>query len=407
MYPVIMNLSRWQPFGLPLSSFPWNILATVALLTICWLLLGGAQRWGKWRLAAYVLAGLTALGGAACLAATVGKVHSYGLMLALGVLTGIAVARWRAKRCGEDPDTVSTLGILALVGGVIGARVSFVIEHWDEYAGKDLIEMGKLTSGGLVFDGGLFLAIVLVGGYLWLRKLPVRRLLDIIAISAMIGLAFGRMGCLLNGCCYGGVCSESFPLAVHFPYAASPPIYPHDTANPFPPKTDHSAVYSVHAGRYSDPKHQPYLAVPPELMGPRGLIRPGDLTTARQFEVAHHSHSLAVEPSQIYGIANALILAALMTAVFRLRTRDGQAFAMLFVFYPLTRFMLEIIRDDNPNMTLTPAQWKCLVMAGIGAALMVALRRLPASSGPALAGRLAAREVSHRSAKSGNRRKRR
>jgi phosphatidylglycerol:prolipoprotein diacylglycerol transferase len=272
------------------------------------------------------------------------------------------------------------------VGGVAGARISYVIEHWSDFSGN-LVEAAKVTSGGLVFDGGLILALVLVLAYLYRKRLPVRRFMDIMAISAMVGLAFGRVGCLLNGCCYGGLCDERFPLAVHFPYSAPPLVAPHDGVNPYPPGSSPSPVYShqVAQGQLKD--------VPPDLMYRGYLKAPEDLKTPAQVEVARHAHSLAVQPAQVYGIVNALVLAGLLSAFFRLRTREGQVFALMLILYPITRFVLEYIRDDNPGMALTPAQVKCLFIAAGGIIVMALLRLLPASSGPTGAERLAAAEA--------------
>ena len=133
------------------------------------------------------------------------RVFGYGLMLVLGFLTAIAFAQWRARRSGESAEAIAQCGIVALILGVVGARLAFVIEQWDSFkrAANPLGEMLDITSGGLIYYGGLILAAAGVVGYLKLKRLPMRRYLDIVAASLMIGLAFGRMGCFLIGCCYG------------------------------------------------------------------------------------------------------------------------------------------------------------------------------------------------------------
>jgi len=114
------------------------------------------------------------------------------------------------------------------------------------------------------------------------------------------------------------------------------------------------------------------------------------LTDPHDWRIARSTRSLPVHPAQAYGIVNALVLAAILSAILRLRTREGQVFAWLLVLYPITRFMLEYIRDDNPGMVLTPAQVKCLILAGVGLAGLLLLKRLPASCGPTWARREAA-----------------
>ncbi len=425
MQPVLLDLSQWRPFGVALDSFFLRVLAFavfagMGLAAGSFLVRRRAARKGRFPSVAEILVAVSLLPVAGGLLWAVSKLHAYGLMMALGFLTAIGVGRWRARRSGEDPEVISTLGILALIGGVTGARLSYVMEHWGDFAGGraggegQLAKMLKLTSGGLVFDGGLVLAVLLVGVYLWRRRLPIRRFLDILAICSMIGLAFGRVGCLLNGCCYGGVCREEFPLALHFPYAAAPWVYPHaEGKSPYPPDTHTSAVYDVQASRYGNRADRSQdvaggreLRVPEALWNEKRLKVPGELRAADEFEAARAARALAVEPAQVYGMVNALVLTALLYAVYRLRRREGQVFALMLVFYPLTRFMLEIIRDDNPNMALTPAQWKCLVILALGVGLLGWLRRLPASCGPVWADRTAAESVGAGASARGRRKRR-
>ncbi len=387
MHPLLVDLSQFKPFGLSPESMAVRVAVFVLVAIGAHLLTTGLvrrtrgrPRWWTDPAAWAMVAGLAVM--VAALVWVVSRVHSYGLMLALGFLTAMALTRRRLRRCGEDPDWVNPLAILALTAGVIGARLAYVIQFSDRFrplGEGGLVDVLKLTSGGLVFDGGLILAVVTVLVFLRVKKLPVRRFMDILAISAMVGLAFGRVGCFLNGCCFGGRVHAEFPLAVQFPYASSPLIYPHDEGeNPYPPSARISLVYAHQF------EHDADLVVPSELTAGRLLKAPRDLATPAEWKVARETRSLPVHPAQVYAIVNALILASLLAAIFRLRTREGQVFAWLLILYPITRFMLEIIRDDTPNglMTLTVAQMKCVGLVALGAALLVALRRLPARSGP-------------------------
>ncbi len=393
MRPMLIDLTDWRPFGVPLDSPLVKVSLALALVGLGLWLAGvlsrrRAVRTGRWpSLAEWALVAALAA-SAAALMVVVGQVHSYGLMMALGFLAAIALARWRTRRAGENPEVINALGIIALVGGVVGARLSYVFEHWSDplspmshgSLGERLTEVARLSSGGLVFDGGLILALLAVLVYLRLRKLPVRRFLDILAISCMVGLAFGRMGCLLNGCCFGGTCDVDYPLAVEFPYAARPLVHAHGEG--YPPASHVSPVFShqFHQGQL-EPEQLPGALV--ETDGGRARLRPpSELSTPAELAAGRHAHSRPVHPAQAYGIVNALVLAGLLTGLYRLRTREGQVFAMTFVLYPITRFVLEYIRDDNPGMVLTPAQIKCIVLLAFGVAMLVALRWLPRSAGP-------------------------
>jgi hypothetical protein len=164
------------------------------------------------------------------------RIYGYGLMLVLGFLSGIALARWRARRSGEDPEGIPILGVLALVGGVVGARLAYVVEQLYRdpiHAPRSLGDILNVTSGGLIYYGGVLGAVLALVTYLAIKKRPLRRYGDILAVSFMVGLAFGRAGCLLNGCCYGGACDEHSPLATHFPMYSQPLVKLDSSPGPF------------------------------------------------------------------------------------------------------------------------------------------------------------------------------
>ena len=105
------------------------------------------------------------------------------------------------------------------VTGIFGARLFYIIEYWDEYqkptVSATVLAIINYTKGGLVVYGALAGAGAATIVFLWRNKLPVLKLCDIIAPSLLVGLALGRVGCFLNGCCYGGQCD--LPWAVTFP----------------------------------------------------------------------------------------------------------------------------------------------------------------------------------------------
>src|SRR5215211_3802533 len=151
-------------------------------------------------------------------------------MLVLGFLLAAQLAKWLAGRCGFNGDTFVNAALLALISGVIGARLSHVIESLadptniefarnNKSAWDNFLSMLNVSSGGLTFYGGFLLATpVLIGYALW-KKVPLLKGMDIIAPALMVGLAFGRIGCFFNGCCYGEECSLSWGAA--FPYGSN------------------------------------------------------------------------------------------------------------------------------------------------------------------------------------------
>jgi phosphatidylglycerol---prolipoprotein diacylglyceryl transferase len=143
-------------------------------------------------------------------------IHWYGVLIALGFIAGLWTASRRAPRSGISPDAVFDLGPILLVGAIIGSRALYVVSYWDRsFAGKPWYEPFMIHHGGLVFYGGLIAATL--GGIIYARyrKLPIWRLADVLAPSIALGYAFGRIGCFMNGCCYGH--TTDLPWNVHFP----------------------------------------------------------------------------------------------------------------------------------------------------------------------------------------------
>jgi phosphatidylglycerol:prolipoprotein diacylglycerol transferase len=140
----------------------------------------------------------------------------YGVMMALGFFSGLWTATRRAQRVNVPGDVIADVTTWLLVGSIIGARFVFVTTYWkQEFAGKPFTEVFMIQNGGLVYYGGLIGAAVAAFIYLTWKNLPLWKILDILAPSAALGSVFGRLGCLLNGCCFGHPCD--LPWAVHFP----------------------------------------------------------------------------------------------------------------------------------------------------------------------------------------------
>jgi phosphatidylglycerol:prolipoprotein diacylglycerol transferase len=292
------------------------------------------------------------------------------------------------------------------VGGVVGARLAFVIERWDELfsrAADPLLEVVNITSGGLIYYGGVVLAAVIVLLYLRLKRLPARRYLDIIAPSLMIGLAFGRMGCFLNGCCYGQRVDEGYAFAQRFPYASQPLLkLDGDKSNVFggssvSPLWSHQLQQSPQAGGLDADllrQSHPYL-VHKDALGQAFAVEPGKLDKDQAAAVLADPacRTLPVQPAQLFAMLNALLIAGLLLWYSRLRSREGQVFILMLILYPVARFAEESLRGDNPHnlarFQLTHNQYTSMILLATAVLAWLALRRLPASCGGALAQRQA------------------
>jgi phosphatidylglycerol:prolipoprotein diacylglycerol transferase len=145
-----------------------------------------------------------------------GVVHitSYGLMLAIAFLTGTWLALREARRLGLDEDRIVTVILFALVASILGARALYVLEHLREFRGAYLSVLA-LWQGGLTLYGGIVAGTLV--GLLSARRnhLPMWVTADVLTPSLALGTVFGRVGCFLNGCCYGR--PTRLPWGVVFP----------------------------------------------------------------------------------------------------------------------------------------------------------------------------------------------
>jgi phosphatidylglycerol:prolipoprotein diacylglycerol transferase len=267
-------------------------------------------------------------------------VKGYGLMLVIGFLLAVHVIRRLSKNITPDPQMVTNAGLYALVVGVIGARIFYILHHFDNFK-YNLMSVFAIWEGGLELLGGVLAAIAVIVLYLRYHKLPARQYLDILAIGLMLALCFGRMGCFLNGCCFGK--PADIPWAVRFPYgsfAYKSQIEPNPARN----------------------RTSPYLRLPDEFFN-SGILKPYNQLTPQQKEMVTTGpyRCLAVHPTELYSSADALIIAGLLYLFWRRAqnaqktknflkpfTKSGGAFALMFILYAFVRFFEEFLRDDNP-----------------------------------------------------------
>lgn len=145
-------------------------------------------------------------------------IYSYGVMLGLAFFVGVFWAWRHSAQYGVSKDAVLEVASLCVVGAVIGSRLAYVILHWDYYA-QNLGKIFAVREGGLTFYGGVGGALLLAVPYILRRKYSLAAFFDLFSPPIALGYAIARIGCFLNGCCYGRVCSFSFfPLGVKFPH---------------------------------------------------------------------------------------------------------------------------------------------------------------------------------------------
>ncbi len=233
-------------------------------------------------------------------------IHTYGVLVAIGVIAGYMIALYFAKRENLNKTYVENLFIYSVLGGIVGARLFYVIEHHNEF--NSFIDIIAVWNGGIdwfgAFVGGALVLIFLLKKY----KLPILKVGDIAGISVVLGHAFGRIGCTCAGCCYGKPVPENSPFK------------------------DIAIVFPNH----------------PDTVAPSGIpLYP-------------------TQPAEAIG--NFLIFIILFT-LYKNKKFDGEILAGYLILYGLERFLLEFWRGVTPPLPIINLTWNqiiSLLMVSIG-----------------------------------------
>lgn len=131
-------------------------------------------------------------------------IHSYGLLVAAGVLLALWLVRRRAIQAGIDPDRAWNLGVYMTLAALAGAKVWLIAQFWSYYAKNpgEIVALSTLQSAG-VFYGGLITAVVVAFFYARHAGLTFLPVADVYAAPLALGHAIGRLGCFSAGCCWG------------------------------------------------------------------------------------------------------------------------------------------------------------------------------------------------------------
>jgi len=222
-------------------------------------------------------------------------IYSYGAMLALAFIIGTIFAAYRAQRYGLDKNKIVDLMFYILVFSLLGARILFVALNWSYYA-EHLPEIFQIWEGGLVFYGGLILAFIVLVWFIKKNHLSFGKILDILAPPVALGIAIGRIGCFLNGCCWGKI---SYKWGVRFPLKDNPPAYAQQVFDGLIPKSAFC--------------------------------------------------SLPVIPTQLYESFACLIIFFILLFAEKYKRFDGFLFWMFILLYSVFRFTVEYFRYYDTN----------------------------------------------------------
>ena len=251
--------------------------------------------------------------------------HAFGAMMALGFLAAFQAMRHLARRgfVPIDDDQLARLLVWLMVGGVMGARLAYVAEHWRAEFVDSPASIIRIDQGGLMFYGGVLGAVLAISLFARANRQNLLGLYDLCAAVLPLGHAFGRLGCFLNGCCYGRVCESA--VSVRYPAGS---------------------------------------------MAWREQVAAGLLPHAA-------SASLPMLPTQLIELVANLALFALLFRLARRHAFRGRITAVYLMLYACIRFNTERMRGDARLVVgggLSIGQLISLVLFGLGLGLFLWLR---------------------------------
>ncbi|MHC4199643.1 MAG: prolipoprotein diacylglyceryl transferase [Planctomycetota bacterium] len=350
MRPLLFSIPAWVA-----GLLPAVIVAQIILQ------LDLPKKWARWRTPAAGAAALAALTIVAILfrGASI-PVHAYGVVLALAAVVAITIGVPRSPLVGFEPADMVDFGLYVVLAGVAGARVFHVAENFVFYfgpGGRGIFGAIAIWNGGLVFYGGMMGAMSYTAYYAFRHAGGLKglvRIFDLGAPCALYGLALGRVGCFLNGCCFGSPTGLPWGVA----YAKNTPLW--------------RALVLEAGSRSSQWKH---------LLQTEGV---------REHMMPHTYH---VHPQQLYASIFALALGTFLSWAFYKKWRRGTVSVLTLLIYPPARFIFEgWFRGDTPKdfsaLPFTISQYVSVFAFAAGIVWgAVLLRRKRAETAGAPAGR--------------------
>jgi phosphatidylglycerol:prolipoprotein diacylglycerol transferase len=339
-------------------------------------------------------------------------IYGFGAMLVVALFLCVWVAGRRAQKQGIAKETIQDLAFWVVIGGILGARLVFMVQY-----GQPLEHFFYFWEGGLVWYGGLLGGVIgFFCAYLTVfRKLGLSawKLGDIIAPALALGLSLGRVGCLLNGCCWGAVAGPQSP-ALTFPVqsfaggiGSSRGLVPEgyqalagfvlspEAVDPEPrlivAAVDASST-AARAGLQSGDQIETvngqevktelalerYLSTNPNLQ--LTVQRDGQTVALPAFQ----PQTLGLYPTQVFESVSMILLFLFLMAYFPYRRHDGEVLLLFLTLYPLHRFLNEMLRNDTDPVAfgLTLSQNGSLLILGVALCLWVWVLRRPAQYHP-------------------------
>ncbi|GEM_PF-693989 len=301
MFPVLFNLGPVSLKGL--------VIVTVALVLIYFILTKIVRLKGE--LAGNILFLFIIIEVVAMVLMITGKsfsLRTYGLMIATGFLLATLFVMRHSAHAGMTSTQVMDLAVVLLLAGIVGTRIFYVLFFNFEYYMQNPMKIFAIWEGGQVLYGGVIFGALAAWYFLWKRGISFLKAMDLMLMSLLIGIGFGRIGCLGAGCCYGQV-SQKFGIS-------------------FPQNSD-AFIEHVNAGLIS----------------------------------ATDTCSLPVLPTQLFESVSVFTFFVLTYIFYRkFRKFDGQVMSIVLILYSVERFVIEYFRVNPFWGPFTVAQWTSILL---------------------------------------------
>ncbi len=146
-------------------------------------------------------------------------IYWYGILAATGFISAVFLLMLNRRHADMDSEQITDMAMICMIAGILGARIFYVVQFWELYRDKPF-SIIRIDQGGLVFFGGFICSTASIIVYCRWKKLNMLNVLDMFGPSLAIAHFFGRIGCFMNGCCYGK--PSNLPWAVQFPNGSAP-----------------------------------------------------------------------------------------------------------------------------------------------------------------------------------------
>ncbi len=215
-------------------------------------------------------------------------IHWYGIMAGIGFLSAVWFAQRKRDYAELTEDQVINVFVLTMLFAIIGARVYFIIAYWNTFQDASLMKYFAIWEGGLVYFGGFICASTFMILYTYFKNVNILKVMDLFAVTLPLGHFFGRIGCFLQGCCFGA------------------------------------------------PTHQPWGVVYPSTMAGESYLYK---------DIMEHYKGIPIHPVQLYEALVILCVFFIGTRFFN-KLKPGRSAALYFILYGIGRFFVEGYRGE-------------------------------------------------------------